>query len=207
LTSRERINFHFDPLCPWAWITSRWATRMEDMGEIEIDWRLFSLGVVHVPQGEEVPDEPFGPSGLALQLLAQARRLEGNSGVGRLYTALGTAAHVRRQPLAEEEVLAGAWEQARFDSAAREAAEADPTLWQQVLTEHRAAVTACQAFGVPTIVLDGGSGPGIFGPVLTEVPADDEGRELLRDVLRLTRRGYFFELKRDREGYPPKLGA
>jgi predicted DsbA family dithiol-disulfide isomerase len=41
LTSRERINFHFDPLCPWAWITSRWATRMEDMGEIEIDWRLF----------------------------------------------------------------------------------------------------------------------------------------------------------------------
>jgi hypothetical protein len=60
---------------------------------------------------------------------------------------------------------------------------------------------------VPTIILDGGSGPGIFGPILTEVPSDDEGRELLRDFLRLTRRGYFFEVKRDREGHPPKTGT
>lgn len=207
MTAGERINFHFDPLCPWAWITSRWAVRMEELGEVEVEWRLFSLGAVHVPQGEEVPDEPIGPSGMALQLLAQARRLEGNPGVGRLYTTMGTAAHVRRQSIADEEVLARAWEEAGFDPAGREAAAADLTLWQQVLTEHRAAVAACQAFGVPTMILDGGSGPGIFGPILTEVPSDDEGRELLRDFLRLTRRGYFFEVKRDREGHPPKTGA
>lgn len=202
----ERINFHFDPLCPWAWITSRWAARMVELGEIEIDWRLFSLGVVHVPEGEPIPDGPVGYSGPALRLLALARRLRGNLGVSQLYTELGTAAHIHGERLTEQQVLERAWERAGFDPVDLEASDPDHDLWQDVLGDHRAAVAACQAFGVPTVVLDGGDGPGMFGPVLTEVPSDGEGRELLRDVIRMTRRGYFFEIKRDREGHLPKTG-
>jgi 2-hydroxychromene-2-carboxylate isomerase len=207
MTSVEKISFHFDPLCPWAWVTSRWATRLEELGAVEIDWRLFSLGVVNLAEGEPVPDHPVGTGGAALQLLAQARRLGGNAAVARLYTALGRAAHVRHDNLADPQVLERAWAEAVLDPAGRESASADATLWQEVLREHQVAVAACQAFGVPTLILDGGEGPGIFGPVITEVPDDDESKELLDDVLRLTRRDIFFELKRDRTGHPPLIGG
>jgi 2-hydroxychromene-2-carboxylate isomerase len=205
MTASERVHFYLDPICPWAWITSRWATRLEELGELEVEWRLFSLGVANLPEGQEPSAEPVGASGPSLHLLAQARRLGGNAAVGHLYTALGSAAHIRQEKLSEGAVLDRAWAEAGLDQAAREGADDDPSLWQEVLREHRAAVTACEAFGVPTLILDGGEGPGIFGPVLTEVPTDDESRELLRDVLRMARRSYFFELKRDREGHPPDL--
>jgi len=207
MTAPEAVHFHFDPLCPWAWLTSRWAARLEELGALEINWRLFSLGVANLPEGESVPAEPVGPSGAALELLAQARRLGGNPAVARLYTAMGAAAHVRHEKLADSGVLDRAWAEAGMDPNRRDSAPADPTLWQEVLTDHRAAVAACQAFGVPTLILDDGKGAGIFGPVITEVPGDEESRELLRDVLRLVRRSYFFELKRDREGHPPQTGG
>ena len=205
MAAKETIAFYFDPLCPWAWVTSRWATRLEVLGEVEIDWRVFSLGIAHLAEAEAIPDEPLGIGGPALQLLAQAKRLGGNPAIARLYTALGTAAHLRHQDLQEASVLEQAWSEAGLDPADREAAAADPTLWQEVVSQHRGAVAACQAFGVPTLILDGGNGPGIFGPIITAVPDDDECRELLRDVVRMIRRGYFFEMKRDREGHPVRL--
>ncbi|HEY6537888.1 MAG TPA: DsbA family protein [Candidatus Dormibacteraeota bacterium] len=203
----EKIAFHLDPLCPWAWLTSRWAARLEELGRVEISWRLFSLGVANLPEGEPIPDRPTEIGGAALQLLAQARRVGGNGALGRLYTALGTAAHVRHEKLGEAAVLDHAWEEAGLAPADRASAASDPSLWQEVLADHRAAVEACQAFGVPTLILDDGHGPGIFGPVITEVPPDEEALEFLEDVLRITRRGYFFELKRDREGHPPLTGS
>lgn len=207
MTPRQRVHFHFDPICPWAWITSRWATRLQELGDIEVEWRLFSLGVVNIAEGAAPPAERLGASGPSLELLAHARRVGGNAAVARLYRALGTAAHVRRQKLTDAEVLDRAWSEAGLDPGARSGTAQDPSLWADVLQEHRQAVAACQAFGVPTLILDDGKGPGIFGPILTAVPSDDEARELFRDLVRLVRRDYFFELKRDREGHPPQIGA
>ncbi|MGC2191604.1 MAG: DsbA family protein [Candidatus Dormiibacterota bacterium] len=207
MTTSKVVNFHFDPLCPWAWLTSRWAVRLEELGALEIDWRLFSLGVANLPEGEPVPEEPVGHGGAALNLLAQARRMGGNHAVSRLYTAMGISAHVRHEKLTDDGVLDRAWAEAGLDPTSRESASADPSLWQEVLADHREAVSACQSFGVPTLILDGGNGPGVFGPIITEVPGDEECRELLNDVLRMVRRSYFFELKRDREGHPPQTGG
>ncbi|HUY09711.1 MAG TPA: DsbA family protein [Candidatus Dormibacteraeota bacterium] len=208
MTASEAVHFHFDPLCPWAWITSRWAARLEELGALEIEWRLFSLGVANLPEGESVPSAPVGPSGSALELLAGARRLAGNSAVSKLYTTMGTAAHVRHEKLSDSGVLDRTWTEAGLDPDSHPSPpSSDPTLWQEVLRDHRAAVAACQAFGVPTLILDGGAGPGIFGPVITQVPSDEESRELLQDVLHMVRRSYFFELKRDRNDHPPQTGG
>jgi len=177
---------------------------LEELDAIQIDWRLFSLGVANLPDGEPMPDQPVGSGGEALQLLAQARRVGGNAAVARLYAAMGTASHVRQEKLVDSQVLSRAWQEAGLEPSSRESASADPTLWRDVISDHQAAVAACQAFGVPTLILDGGKGPGIFGPVITEVPDDVECLELLHDVLRSTRRSYFFELKRDRTGHPPR---
>jgi hypothetical protein len=47
----EVVKFHFDPICPWCYQTSRWAKRLEQLGEIELDWGLFSLEVVNLEEG------------------------------------------------------------------------------------------------------------------------------------------------------------
>ena len=204
----ERINFHFDPICPWAWLTSRWATRLHELGEAEVNWRFFSLGIVHLPDGEDASHGPVGYSGPALQILALARREGGNEQVARLYAELGRlihAAEVRPGPEDADRVLASAMEASGMDPQRREAALADQSLWQAVVSDHEAAVGACQAFGVPTLVFDGGDGPGIFGPIVTEVPGDEEAKALLVDVARMARRPYLFELKRERDGHPPML--
>jgi len=49
----ERIRFHFDPRCPWCYQTSRWASRLEELGEVAIDWAVFSLEVVNLPEGDD----------------------------------------------------------------------------------------------------------------------------------------------------------
>ncbi|MGC1184992.1 MAG: DsbA family protein [Candidatus Dormiibacterota bacterium] len=207
MATTETVAFYFDPLCPWAWVTSRWATRLEELGELEIDWRVFSLGIANLPEGQAISDQPVGYGAEGLQLLVQAKRLGGHSSIAKLYTALGRAAHVSHQDLREKAVLEQAWEAAGLDPADGEAALTDPTLWQEVVSQHLSAVDSCRAFGVPTLILDGGAGPGIFGPIITEVPSDEECLELLRDVVRMSRRDYFFELKRDREGHPARTGA
>lgn len=202
----EQINFHFDPVCPWAWLTSRWMVRLEELGEAQVEWRLFSLGIVHLEDGQDPTDGPLGHSGPALQLLALAGREGGNAQVSRLYTALGDAAHKRGEKLSERSVLDAALKAAEMDPKEAAPALDDHSLWLQVVAEHEAAAKSCQAFGVPTLILDAGAGPGAFGPVITKVPSDKECVELLHDMVRMMRRDYFFEFKRDREGHPPELG-
>jgi hypothetical protein len=68
--------------------------------------------------------------------------------------------------------------------------------------EHQAVVDQTGAFGVPTIILDGGDGPAIFGPVIYELPDDDEAVELWRHTAWLVRNKNFAELKRGRGGLP-----
>lgn len=78
----------------------------------------------------------------------------------------------------------------------------EPATADQVAAEHRELCDRTRSFGVPTIQLDGGSGPAIFGPVITEVPDDDDAVALWEHVSWLTRHGNFAELKRDRVAAP-----
>ncbi|MHB1576535.1 MAG: DsbA family oxidoreductase [Candidatus Dormibacteria bacterium] len=202
----EKINFHFDPVCPWAWLTSRWAARLEELGEVELDWRFFSLGIVHLEEGNDAESGPVGYSGPALQMLSLARRQGGKELVASLYSELGRLLHHEGKRLTEDQsaaVVEAAMTAAGMDPAERAQHADDRDLWQSVVSDHRSAVASCEAFGVPTLILDGGHGPGLFGPVITEVPDGEESVELLRDVVRMARRPYLFELKRDREGHPP----
>ena len=203
----EQVDFHFDPICPWAWLTSRWASRLEALGELEVRWRFFSLAVVHLKEGDDPGPAAELWGSPALRLLALVRRQQGNSGVARLYTAIGTLVHEEGMSLPEDGTLPHALERVGMDPALLAKAQSDRTLWDEVLADHRAAVAACEAFGVPTIVLDGGRGPGAFGPVITRVPEDREAVALLQDTVRMLRRDYLFEIKRDREGHPPLVGA
>ena len=72
---------------------------------------------------------------------------------------------------------------------------ADESTWDAVLAEHNELIANTRSFGVPTIVLDGGEGLAIFGPVISELPTDDDGVELWKHVSWLARYENFSELK------------
>lgn len=202
----ERVRFHFDPICPWCYQTSRWAKRLEQLGEIELEWGLFSLEVVNAAEGTD-PKGLQPRSGPALRTAIVIRDKAGPITIGPYYTALGRRIWEQSPP--EQDMAAAvraALVELDLDPAWCDEALADPATWDAVLDEHNALVERTHGFGVPTIILDGGDGPAIFGPVISAVPSDEDAVELWRHVSWLVRHENFSELKRDRLS-PPQLPA
>src|SRR5947199_8493704 len=84
----EKVKFHFDPRCPWCYQTSRWAKQLESLGEIELDWGVFSLEVVNLEDGADPRAlEPTGSP--ALRTAVVIERTHGSKAIGPFYTALG----------------------------------------------------------------------------------------------------------------------
>jgi 2-hydroxychromene-2-carboxylate isomerase len=193
----DRIRFHFDPLCPFAYQTSRWVRRLAELGELEVDWAVFSLAIVN-EGNEESEKKGHSRGGPALRTVIAVREAEGAQGVERFYAAIGRRIHELHQPPEELATIRGALEDAGLDPALAEKALGDNATWEQVRAEHAHLVENTRSFGVPTIVLDGGEGPAIFGPVISKVPTDEDAVELWRHVAWLTRYDNFAELKRER---------
>ncbi len=198
----DTVRFHFDPICPWCYQTSRWAKRLEQLGEIELDWGLFSLEVVNLKEGSD-PHQLQARSGPALRTAILIRERKGGAAIGSYYTALGK--RIWEQSLPEQDMataVRGALEEVGLDVEWCEEALAEPATWEAVLEEHHGLIERTRSFGVPTIVLDGGRGPAIFGPVISELPTDDDAVELWRHVSWLARYENFSELKRERSKAP-----
>src|SRR5579859_306359 len=159
-SNTERVVFYFDPLCPWAWLTSLWIREVQRHRPIEVEWKFFSLAGIN-----EHEDPWYGP----LRIAALARREGGNEAVNRAYLALGRLFHEH----------SGSWdrindlvdmaqpflEDAGLDPALASRALDDPSTVDDVLNDHREAVDRGGAFGVPWIVVQGDD-RGFFGPVV-----------------------------------------
>ena len=197
-TTPEEIRFYVDPRCPWCYQTSRWARRLEALGEVSIDWRPFSLEVVNKgDDGRRAPDSGSAP---ALRLLAGVRAGYGTEAAGTFYSAIAGAVHDQGAAVDDPDALRAALRAAGVDENIAADVLADPLSWDAVLAEHDAVVEEHRAFGVPTIVLAGGDV--MFGPIIVNVPDDAEAVELWRHFMWLTRNRNFAELKRSRTGAP-----
>jgi predicted DsbA family dithiol-disulfide isomerase len=198
----ERIRFHFDPLCPWCYVTARWVHRLVELEAVEADWAVFSLELANAADEETRVAKGHARSERALRTVIAVRQAEGSNAVGRFYAALGRRVHELGEPVDAPETIEGALAEASLDPLLQQKAADDDAMWEAVEAEHRALVERTRSFGVPTIVLDGGEGPAIFGPVISEVPDDEDAVELFRHVAWLTRHEAFSELKRDRTALP-----
>ena len=196
----DRVRFYFDPRCPWCYQTSRWVRRLEELGELTVTWAVFSLAIANQGDGGRAATTRDGAP--ALRTAIALRDAHGNAAVGRFYAALGAAIHERGESADDNAVIDAALLDAGADSLLREHALNDPATWTEVQREHDDVVRTHNAFGVPTIVLDAGMGPAIFGPVIIEVPGDNEAVELWRHVSWLVRNQNFAELKRERSRLP-----
>ena len=97
--SPAQVDFWFDLICPWAWITSRWLHEVAEQRPIQPRWHVMSLSVLNEDKADlsERYRQRLAPAG-------------GRSGVHRrraevrlrrarpLYTALGSRFHNEQQP-------------------------------------------------------------------------------------------------------------
>jgi predicted DsbA family dithiol-disulfide isomerase len=196
MTMAESIRFYFDPLCPWCYQTSRWARRLDELGVVDVEWRVFSLAIVNRgDEGRAAADTGSAPS---LRAAIAVRGAHGNAAVGAFYKALSDAHHQRGLPVDDVAVIEASLREAGVEPELLQQALADPSTWDAVQREHDEAVSLHKAFGVPTIVLDGGDGAPMFGPIISEIPDDAGAIDLWRHFSWMVRNPNVAEIKRER---------
>lgn len=199
---KEVIQFSFDPRCPWCYQTSRWALRLEELGHVELRWGVFCLELNNF----EGPHEEFDPvpstSAPALRTAVLVRDTQGHAACGRFYAAVSRRYFFDLEDLSDPEVIRAALGDAQLDPALCARALGDDATWKQVLDEHDRLVRETGAFGVPTLRVGDGEGRAMFGPVISELPSDDEAVELFEHTLWLLKNDNFHELKGGRPSLP-----
>ena len=197
----EHIRFHFDPVCPWCYQTSRWLGHLAALGRVQLSWGLFSLQVAHGEPGQE-HGRLRSRTSRGLRTALVVRDVAGHPGVAAFYEQLGRRIHEQGASPKDGEVIAAALEAAGLARELTRDADRDDVV-ERLLAEHRRLVEDTCSFGVPTIALDGGAGPTYFGPVLIAPPEDDATATALLDhITGLARHEGFVELKRERDRAP-----
>jgi 2-hydroxychromene-2-carboxylate isomerase len=200
---REEMQFWFDPLCPWAWITSRWMLEVEQVRPVRVDWRIMSLAYLNLVQHEgkglneeylERMNKAWGP----VRVCAAAAADAGPAILGPLYTAIGTRFHNqgrRDDPAVIPEALAEVGLPAWLADAA-ETAEFDDAIKK---SHHEAFDEVGLDVGTPVVKI---RGKALFGPVITPAPKGEAAGELWDGLVLVSKADGFFELKRSRDRKP-----
>jgi len=202
-SEREDVQFWFDPLCPWAWITSRWMHEVEKVRPVQTEWRIMSLAYLNLVQHEgkglseeylERMSKAWGP----VRVCAAAAAEAGPQVLGPLYTAIGTRIHNegrREDPAVLTEALAEVGLPESVASAA-ESGEFDESIKK---SHHEAFDEVGLDVGTPVIRI---RGKALFGPVITPAPKGEAAGELWDGLVLVSKADGFFELKRSRDRRP-----
>lgn len=202
-TQPENVQFWFDPVCPWAWLTSRWMLEVEKVRPVRVDWRVMSLAYLNLTQheGKDLSADYIERMGRAwgpIRVVAAAGAQRGQEVYGPLYTAIGTRFHVqdRRQDPA---VIAESLAEVGLPASLADAAESTEFDEQIKASHHEAFDEVGLDVGTPVIRIRGNS---IFGPVITPAPKGEAAGRLFDGVALVTEADGFFELKRTRDRKP-----
>jgi hypothetical protein len=197
--ARTSADFWFDPLCPWAWITSRWMLEVTEVRPVDVGWHVMSLAYLN--EGRDLPEsyrellaKAWGP----VRVCIAAAQAHGDQILLPLYTALGTRIHEEKLP---------------NDRATIVAALADVWLPEDVAdaatsTEFDAALKVSHHAGMDQVGFDVGTpvisvdGVAFFGPVVSPIPRAEAAGKLWDGVLLVAGTDGFFELKRSRTRDP-----
>ena len=202
MTEQERtvVDFWFDPVCPWAWIASRWMHEVEKVRPVTTNWHVMSLSVLNEGK-EDMPEQykefmrtGWGP----VRICIAAEEAHGPEVLDRLYTALGTRFHQEKAPR-ERATYEAALAEAGLPASLADAAES---------TEYDEALRASHKDGIERVGYEVGTpiisigGTSIFGPVVSPIPRGEAAARLWDGVLLIAGTDGFFELKRSRNREP-----
>ena len=190
-------DFWFDPLCPFAWITSRWMLEVEDVREVRVKWRVMSLYFLNKDRDISEDYQARILRGLSIgRVLIAAEQTVGPQALGPLYTALGVRIHHEKQDLGRELVEA-ALADAGLPGDLVEAMD-DSSYDERLRASHQEAMDRVgDDVGTPTIAFNGSA---FFGPVLSRIPRGEDAGRIWDGTIALADFDYFFEIKRTRTG-------
>jgi hypothetical protein len=194
VTDTKTLDLWFDPLCPWAWMTSRWALEVAKVRDVDVVFHVMSLAVLN--EGRDLPDnyrdlmdEAWGGARVCLAVQQQYPEK-----LAELYTALGTRIHLGKQPndrATHEAALA----EVGLPVELADAGDTDAN--DKALREEQSKVTAAVGDEVGTPVIRVGE-QSLFGPVMSPAPKGEEAGRLWDGFVNVLAYPGFFELKRTR---------
>jgi hypothetical protein len=204
MTERQPADMWFDPMCPWAWLTSRWLLEVEQVRPVDVRFHVMSLAVLN--QDRELPPQyveriarGWGP----VRVCVAAAQRYGDQVLRDLYTAMGTRIHLAKEELGRQ-LCGDALADAGLDPALAEAA--DSTGYDQAVRDSHDTGMAPVGLdvGTPTVHTSGPDGRPVafFGPVVTPSPKGEAAGRLWDGVLLVAGTPGFFELKRTRDQAP-----
>ena len=194
MSERNTAEFWFDPLCPWAWMTSRWMMEVEKVRPVDVTWSVMSLAVLN--HGRDLPedyrakmDRAWGP----VRVIMATRDKVGDEIVKPLYDALGERIHHRKEDL--DVAIAGALEALDLPAELAEAATSDEHDDVLRASHQRAIDLVGDDVGTPVVAVDGVA---FFGPVVSPAPKGEAAGRLWDGCVLVAGTEGFFELKRSR---------
>jgi len=197
---RTKVDFWFDPLCPWAWLASRWMLEVVQVRPVDLRFHVMSLSVLNEDKDDlsekyrDLMDRGWGP----VRVAVAAEQKFGNEVLPALYTALGTRIH-HEQAGPGRDVIVAALEEAGLPLELADAAASGD--WDKLLREsHHAGMDPVgYEVGTPVIQIEGTA---FFGPVISRVPTGEEAGRIFDGARLLAGFPYFYELKRTRTEGP-----
>ncbi len=188
-------DFWFDPLCPFAWITSRWMLEVEQVRGVHIRWHVMSLAYLN--QDKDIPDEyreMLAPAWGPVRVLIAAAAKHGDDVLLGMYTAFGERIHLHQRSI-DRALIAEVLAEVGLEPELVEAMD-DASLDEAVARSHHQGMDPVgDDVGTPTIHIDGAA---FFGPVLSSIPRGDQAGQLWDGCLAVAKVPYFYELKRSR---------
>jgi hypothetical protein len=223
VTESADIDFYFDPVCPFAWMTSKWVRIVMAQRDYTTNWCLISLRLLNsgVDYDSHFPPEYEAghTAGLRLlRLVARARALHGPEVVGRLYAALGERIF-DSAPLPEQQLGRGDLDQRGTPAFVAPVlteldlpesllgALDDDSLDEEIRAEtERALSLAGRDVGTPILHFQPPDGVAFFGPVISRLPGEEDAVRLWDHVVGLAGFPGFAELKRSLRERPQLRG-
>ncbi len=197
--ARTPVEFWFDPVCPWAWMSSRWLGEVEKVRPVDVTWSVMSLSVLNegrdLPEGyQDLMDKAWGP----VRVVVAAAREHGDGVVKPLYDAMGTRIHPGEET-DYDKVIAESLDEVGLPAELARYAGSDENDGELRESHERGIGLVGDDVGTPVVSVEDVA---FFGPVVTPAPKGEEAGRLFDGAVLVAATPGFYELKRSRDVGP-----
>ena len=199
MASAQKVDMWFDPICPFAWITSRWLLEAAAVRDLEVTWNIISLAQLNKDREmDEAHKAAFTRSWDAVRLVAAVKEKHGNDAVIALYNAMGTRIHLKKEKVSDE-LLTAALVEAGLPADLLAVAKDESWNEPMIASHDRAISLVGNDVGTPVVAIGDAA---FFGPVISPAPKGEQAGRLWDGLALCLEVPGFYELKRARKGGP-----